>query len=91
MEIVRDTSAKPTGDKLSAPWKITSSILAPRILRTDCSPKTHLMASAILDFPQPLGPTIAVTPASKSNSVFSANDLNPKISNFLKNIRLILS
>ena len=31
----------------------------------------------ILDFPQPFGPTIPVSPSSIRKSVFSANDLKP--------------
>ena len=42
--------------------KITSVIFSPRIDLTDCSPKTQRIASAILDLPQPFGPTIPVIP-----------------------------
>jgi hypothetical protein len=37
----------------------------------------HLKDSTILDFPQPLGPTIPVKPSSIKKSAFSAKDLNP--------------
>jgi hypothetical protein len=33
------------------------------------------MASAMLDLPDPLGPTMAVMPVGKTNSVRSAKDL----------------
>jgi hypothetical protein len=36
-----------------------------------------------LDFPQPLGPTIPVIPASKWMTVRSLNDLKPMSSSFL--------
>src|SRR5262249_17999844 len=35
------------------------------------------MASTTFDFPQPFGPTIAVTPAGSSSTVRSLNDLKP--------------
>src|SRR5690242_13060428 len=41
---------------------------------------THVIASATLLLPQPLGPTIAVTPLSKASSERSEKDLNPEIS-----------
>src|SRR5262245_37964124 len=59
---------------------MTSSIRSPRRLLADCSPSTQVMASATLLLPQPLGPTIAVTPSSKASSARSENDLNPDIS-----------
>ena len=58
-----------TGLRADEPWKITSSIFAPRITRARCSPSTQRTASETLDLPQPLGPTMAVTPASNTNSV----------------------
>ena len=42
------------------------------------------MASVILLFPLPLGPTTDVTPGTKSTDTRSAKDLNPAISNLLK-------
>ena len=45
------------------PWKIASSILAPRIVLGRCSPSTQRIASLILDLPHPLGPTTAVIPS----------------------------
>ena len=56
------TSAMPIGARDRVPLKITSSIRSPRICLALCSPKTHRMASEILLFPHPLGPTIEVIP-----------------------------
>ena len=64
-----ETSATLTARRADDPWKITSSILAPRRIRARCSPSTHRTASDTLDFPQPFGPTMAVTPSSKCNDV----------------------
>jgi len=44
----------------------------------DCSPSTKRNASAVLLFPEPFGPTIAVMGASKRNSLFLENDLKPE-------------
>src|SRR5688500_17869448 len=59
---------------------MTSSIFSPRRLLALCSPSTHVMASATLLLPQPLGPTMAVTPSSNASSDRSENDLKPEIS-----------
>ena len=59
------------------PLKITSSIPEPLILFAEVSPIAHLKDSTMFDFPQPLGPTIPVSPSSIKKLVFSANDLNP--------------
>src|SRR5205823_14064339 len=66
-----------TGRRPVYHWKITSSIFTPRSKRGDCSPNTHRTASEMFDLPHPLGPTIAVTPASNGSSTVSANDLKP--------------
>ena len=43
-----------------------------------CSPRTHEMASTMLDLPQPLGPIMHVSPLPlKVIWVLSQNDLNP--------------
>ncbi len=76
-----ETSATLTGRRPVEPWKITSSILPPRSSRGDCSPNTQRTASEMLDLPQPLGPTIAVTPDSNGSSTVPANDLKPDNSN----------
>src|SRR5580698_3821486 len=75
-----DTSAMPVGRRAGVPLKMTSSILPPRKLLADCSPSTQFSASAMLDLPQPLGPTMAAMPSPAScTSVRSENDLKPKI------------
>src|SRR5205814_4727721 len=74
---VSETSANPTGLRVSAPLKITSAISSPRSDLADCSPRAQRTASSTLDFPQPFGPTIAVTPSWILKRVLSANDLKP--------------
>ena len=68
----------PSGLRSRVPAKITSSMRVPRRLLADCSPSTQLMASLMLDLPQPLGPTMAAMPSPlKRSSVRSQKDLNP--------------
>src|SRR5437867_7572045 len=81
---VRDTSARPTGLRVSVPLKMTSAISSPRSDLADCSPSAQRTASSTLDFPQPFGPTIAVTPSWKLKRVLSANDLKPNSSSDCK-------
>src|ERR1700737_1606213 len=50
---------------------------APRSSRALRSPRTQRMASTRLLLPEPLGPTTAVMPGSKSSCVFFAKVLNP--------------
>src|SRR6185503_5714139 len=76
------TSAIPVGFRSRVPLKMTSYIFPPRRFLADCSPSTHDMASAILLFPQPLGPTTPVMPSPKTREVRSAKDLKPIISSF---------
>ena len=64
-----ETSETFTGRRAEEPWKMTSSILAPRMARARCSPSTQRTASETFDFPQPFGPTIIVAPDSNSISV----------------------
>src|SRR5436305_5452145 len=59
------------------PPKITSSIPAPRIEVGRFSPITQRSASRRLDLPQPLGPTMPVSPGSIKSSVGSTKDLKP--------------
>src|SRR5262249_3555209 len=67
------------------PAKMTSSMREPRKVLADCSPSTQAMASAMLDLPQPFGPTMAAMPSPKNfTSVRSQNDLNPSSSSFLR-------
>src|SRR5437762_12316196 len=81
---VRETSAKPMGLRVSLPLKITSAISSPRKDFADCSPSTQRTASSTFDFPQPFGPTIAVTPSLKLRTVLSANYLKPNSSSDCK-------
>src|SRR6202162_3266039 len=75
------TAAMLRGFRSRVPAKMTSSIRAPRRLLADCSPRTQLMASLRLDFPQPLGPTMAAMPEPGNFiSVLSKKDLKPWIS-----------
>ena len=77
----------PTGWREELPPKITSSMDWPRRLLALCSPRTQEMASEMLLFPQPFGPTMPVTPPLKSSSCLSQNDLNPTISTLSSLIR----
>ena len=45
---------------------------------------TQRMASEILDFPLPLGPTMAVMSSPKVSTVLSGKDLKPWISSAFK-------
>ena len=75
------TSAMPIGARFREPLKMTSSIFSPRSDLALCSPRTHAMASETLLFPQPFGPTIAVTPSSWTTiSPLSEKDLKPRSS-----------
>src|SRR4029450_4325249 len=75
-----ETSANPTGLRVSLPLKITSAISSPRSDLADCSPSAQRTASSTLDFPQPFGPIMAVMPWWKLKIVLSANDLKPRSS-----------
>src|SRR5215207_5687494 len=72
-------SAMPSGLRLSEPLKMTSSMVPPRRLLALCSPSTQVIASERLLLPQPLGPTMAVTPPAKRTSTGSTKDLKPEI------------
>src|SRR5262249_36355846 len=72
-----ETSASPSGPCSALPAKMTSSIAPPRRCFGLCSPRTQRMASTTFDFPQPFGPTIAVTPAGSSSTVRALDDLKP--------------
>ena len=77
LSIVSCTSARPRGPRVAVPAKMTSSILPPRRVFAPCSPMTHASASTTFDLPDPLGPTMHVTPGSSAKVVGCANDLNP--------------
>ena len=86
------TSAIPSAGRPGLPAKITSAICPPRSARGPCSPNTHAIASAMLDLPDPLGPTITLTPGVNSSPVLSANDLKPRIESDRRNtVRPMLS
>ena len=70
----------PPAPRFELPLKMTSSIFWPRSARADCSPRTHWIASAMFDFPQPFGPTTAVMPLGKSTTVLSGKLLKPDTS-----------
>ncbi len=62
------------------PWpppKMTSCIVWPRTASGDCSPSAHRTASVTFDLPEPLGPTITLTPSANDSFVRSGNDLKP--------------
>src|ERR1043166_8953494 len=84
--MVMETSAMPSGLRPSVPLKMTSAISPPRKALADCSPSTQRIASETFDLPQPLGPTMAVTPGLKLSEVLSAKDLKPKTVKFLRYI-----
>src|SRR5918992_3654002 len=84
---VSSTSATPRRGRWADPAKMTSSIDPPLRLDGAWEPSTHDIPSAMLDFPDPLGPTIVFTPGSNSRIVGSANDLKPAIRTLLTNIR----
>src|ERR1700759_947910 len=71
------TSAWPPACRPGAPPKMTSCIDWPRIAPGDCSPSAHSTASVTLDLPEPLGPTMTLTPGPNSSLVRSGKDLKP--------------
>src|SRR5512136_457302 len=73
--------AIPDLGRFSEPENIMSSVFFARNKPNDCSPKTQRKASAILDFPDPFGPTMAVIPSENRNSFREANVLYPCSSN----------
>src|SRR5680860_1682231 len=74
---VSEISARPSRDFDSEPAKITSSIDPDLSVEGAWAPSTQESASEMLDFPDPLGPTMTFTPRSNSMTVGAANDLNP--------------
>src|SRR6476646_6816010 len=64
---------------------MTSSIFLPRRSRAWPEPSTHLTESTMFVFPEPLGPTMAVTPPSNWISVCRAKVLKPSNCRDLKN------
>jgi hypothetical protein len=74
----RLTSATADGRCPSAPAKMTSCMLWPRMLVGLCSPRAQSTASVRLLLPLPLGPMMTATPGSKTSSVGRAKVLNPR-------------
>src|SRR5436853_3670443 len=64
---------------------MTSSIFLPRRSRAWPEPSTHLMESTMFVLPEPLGPTMAVTPPSNWISVCRAKVLKPSNCRDLRN------
>jgi len=83
--MVISTRACPSGLRFGEPAKITSAIVPPRTFLAEWVPSTHASASTTLDLPEPLGPTITVTPGSTSSVVASANDLKPRSVSWVRN------
>src|SRR5690554_4439491 len=71
------TSARLRAGRVAVPANTTSSIFGVRRLLADWVPMTQDTASTRFDLPEPLGPTITVTPGRNSRRVRSANDLKP--------------
>src|SRR3989344_3146496 len=76
--MVRVTSAWLRGGRLPEPAKMTSSMPPARMALAELAPMTQRRASSRLDFPQPFGPTMPVSPGSIRNSVGSTKDLKPE-------------
>jgi hypothetical protein len=71
------TSAIDAGGRRSDPEKIKSFISPARKMLGLPSPKANRSASVILLFPEPFGPTIAVTPPVSGIRTGRANVLKP--------------
>ena len=72
------TEAVLTGFRPDEPLNMTSAILPPRKCLAELSPMTQRIASIMLDFPQPFGPTIAVKLPVIGITVVSTKDLKPE-------------
>jgi hypothetical protein len=71
------TSATFAAGSDSEPEKISSLIAPARSIPALCSPSAKRTASVILLFPDPFGPTMAVTPPSIGIRTGRANVLKP--------------
>src|SRR5258706_6873683 len=78
------TSATLRAGRPELPAKMTSSISPPRMRLAEVSPITQRSASTRFDLPQPLGPTMPVSPGSMTSSVGSTKDLKPVRRSLLK-------
>lgn len=77
------TSARPSEGSLEEPENITSSIFEPRMLLGPCTPMTQVIASTMLDLPDPFGPIMAEIPEVKSTDANREKDLKPLSSNLV--------
>ena len=87
LSITTSTSAARRWPTPLPPAEITSCIEAPRIAPGLCSPSAQRTASVMFDLPEPLGPTITLTPGENSRLTRSGNDLNPFIEIDLRYMR----
>jgi hypothetical protein len=71
------TSATDAGDRESDPEKIKSFISPARKMLGLPSPRANRSASVMLLFPEPFGPTMAVTPPESGIRTGRANVLKP--------------
>ena len=74
----------PSGLRVSVPLNTTSTSFEHLRAVGFCSPRTQRIASETFDFPHPFGPTMAISPGSKSSFVLSAKLLKPVMSMFLR-------
>ena len=91
LSITIEASANPNDFLFWVPANIISSDFEPLKDFMLCSPSTHLILSEILLLPDPFGPITVVIPGINSNTVLSANDLNPCISSLFKYMFLTFS
>lgn len=82
-----DTSASWVALRFLVPLNTMFSSFSERKALIFCSPSTQRMASTILDFPQPFGPTMPVMPSPKLICTLSPKLLNPFISSRVSCIR----
>ena len=78
LSITSSTSQTPLAACCSEPAKSTSCPVWARSWLGGCEAIAHCSASAMLDLPEPFGPTTTETPGSKLSSSGSRNDLKPR-------------
>ena len=82
------TSQTPAGGRPSDPAKSTSCPVGARSWTGEETAIAHWSASAMLDLPDPLGPTTTAMPWSKHSSTLPGNDLKPRIRSAFRYIGL---
>ena len=82
------TSQTPAGGRPSDPAKSTSWPVGARSWTGEETAIAHWSASAMLDLPDPLGPTTTAMPWSKQSSTLPGNDLKPRIRSAFRYIGL---